>query len=42
MDIQAAADFDALVAALIERVANRATRPSWKPESFFRRFVGAN
>ena len=42
VDIRAAADFDALVARLIERVANRPTRPTWKPDSFFRRFVGAN
>ncbi len=42
VDLQSASDFDALVAKLIERVANRATRPEWKPGSFFRRFVGAN
>ncbi len=41
VDRQSAADFDALVAKLIERVANRDTRPQWKPGSFFRRFVGA-
>ena len=41
VDLQAAADFDALVAKLIEHVANRDARPEWKPESFFRRFVGA-
>jgi len=41
VDLQSASDFNALVARLIERVANRDTRPSWKPESFFRRFVGA-
>ena len=41
VDLQSAADFDALVTKLIERVANRATRPAWKPKSFFRRFQGA-
>ena len=40
VDLQSAADFDTIVARLIERVANRDTRPSWKPESFFRRFAG--
>ena len=40
VDLQAAADFDALVARLIERVANRDARPAWKAESFFRRFAG--
>ena len=39
VDKQAASDFDALVAQLIERVANRGTRPEWKPDSFFRRFA---
>ena len=42
VDLQAAADFDALVARLIARVANRDSRPSWKPDSFFRRFAGAS
>ena len=41
VDLQSAGDFDALVAKLIERVANREARPEWKPQSFFRRFVGA-
>lgn len=40
VDLQSAADFDALVARLVERVANREVRPAWKPESFFRRFEG--
>ena len=39
VDKQAASDFNALVAQLIERVANRPTRPQWKPDSFFRRFL---
>ena len=41
VDLQSANDFDALVAKLIESVANREARPEWKPQSFFRRFVGA-
>ncbi len=41
VDHKAADDFDTLMARLIERVANRPTRPEWKPDSFFRRFVGA-
>jgi len=40
VDKQSAADFDALVARLLERVANRDSRPSWKASSFFKRFAG--
>jgi Zn-dependent M28 family amino/carboxypeptidase len=40
VDKQAAAAFDALVAKLLERVANRDLRPRWKESSFFKRFAG--
>jgi hypothetical protein len=36
---QAAGEFDTLVAKLLERVANRETRPRWKDTSFFKRFA---
>jgi Zn-dependent M28 family amino/carboxypeptidase len=39
VDKQAAGAFDALVARLLERVANRDTRPQWKETSFFKRFA---
>lgn len=39
VDKQAAADFDVLVAKLLERVANRDERPRWKDDSFFKRFA---
>jgi hypothetical protein len=39
VDKTAAADFDALVAKLLERVANRDARPRWKDSSFFKRFA---
>ncbi len=35
----AAGKFDELVARLLERVANRDTRPRWKDSSFFKRFA---
>ncbi len=31
--------FDVLVARLLERVANRDSRPRWKDSSFFKRFA---
>ena len=40
VDKSAAAAFDALVAKLLERVANRDRKPSWKDSSFFKRFAG--
>jgi hypothetical protein len=40
VDKVAAGDFDALVAKLLERVANRDTKPRWKDSSFFKRFAG--
>jgi Zn-dependent M28 family amino/carboxypeptidase len=39
VDKQAAGAFDALVAKLLERVANRDDRPRWKDNSFFKRFA---
>jgi Peptidase family M28 len=39
VDKQAAGKFDVLVARLLERVANRDTRPRWKDSSFFKRFA---
>ncbi|SIN67988.1 Zn-dependent amino-or carboxypeptidase, M28 family [Singulisphaera sp. GP187] len=39
VDKQAAAEFDVLVAKLLERVANRDARPRWKDDSFFKRFA---
>jgi Peptidase family M28 len=39
VDKQAAAEFDVLVAKLLERVANRDERPRWKDTSFFKRFA---
>ncbi len=38
VDKPAAGAFDALVAKLLERVANRDQRPRWNDSSFFRRF----
>jgi hypothetical protein len=39
VDREAAVRFTAFVHALTESVANRATRPSWRDSSFFRRFA---
>jgi hypothetical protein len=39
VDKQAAATFNLLVEELIERIANADVRPSWKPNSFFRRYA---
>jgi len=39
VDKPAAGAFDALVARLLERVANRDSRPRWKETSFFKRFA---
>ncbi len=39
VDRAAAARFNALLADLTLRVANADTRPEWRPDSFFRRFV---
>jgi hypothetical protein len=40
VDKASAAAFDALVAKLLQRVANRDQKPRWKDSSFFRRFAG--
>jgi Zn-dependent M28 family amino/carboxypeptidase len=39
LDKQAAADFNRLYLKVLEAVANRATRPSWNRDSFFKRFA---
>jgi Zn-dependent M28 family amino/carboxypeptidase len=39
VDMQSAADFEQLYIALVNSVANRPTRPSWLPDSYFRRFA---
>jgi Zn-dependent M28 family amino/carboxypeptidase len=40
VDKPAAAQFNRIILALTERVANADARPEWKPDSFFRRFAG--
>jgi len=39
VDKPAAATFNVLLENLIERIANADARPSWKPNSFFRRYA---
>jgi len=39
VDKTAAATFDLLAARLLERVANEGSRPTWKSDSFFRRYA---
>jgi hypothetical protein len=39
VDKIAAGEFDNLVAKLLERIANRQSRPRWKDTSFFKRFA---
>jgi Zn-dependent M28 family amino/carboxypeptidase len=39
VDKQAAGRFDALMAKVLERIANRDARPRWKNSSFFKRFA---
>jgi hypothetical protein len=39
VDRAAAAQFNAILAALLERVADAPQAPQWKPDSFFRRFA---
>jgi Zn-dependent M28 family amino/carboxypeptidase len=41
VDLAGAAQFNSILTALIERVANAPQAPEWKPDSFFRRFVAA-
>jgi len=40
VDKPAAAQFNRIILALTERVANADARPEWKPDSFFKRFAG--
>ena len=42
VDLQSAADFEKIVLALTIAVANRAERPQWKSDSFFRRYAQAD
>jgi hypothetical protein len=39
VNLEAAAQFDAILTSLLERVADAPQAPQWKPESFFRRFA---
>jgi hypothetical protein len=39
VDVAAAAQFNAILENLVLRVANEKQRPTWKPGSFFRRFL---
>jgi Zn-dependent M28 family amino/carboxypeptidase len=39
VDKQAAGRFDVLMARVLERIANRDSRPRWKDSSFFKRFA---
>jgi hypothetical protein len=39
VDLQSVADFNRLFTALVVEIANRAERPQWRAESFFRRFA---
>ncbi len=39
VDLKAAAQFDAILVALIERVSDAPQPPQWKPTSFFRQFA---
>jgi hypothetical protein len=41
IDFEAAAKFNAAYVRVIEAVANRAERPRWNPDSFFKRFARA-
>ena len=41
IDRSAAVGFTEVIGRLAVRIANRATRPNWKPESFFKRFAPA-
>jgi Zn-dependent M28 family amino/carboxypeptidase len=42
IDLQAATDYNRFMLTLAETVANKAARPQWKTESFFRRFSSAD
>lgn len=42
VDAAAAAQFDRIIADLLARVADAGARPTWNPDSFFRRFAVAH
>jgi hypothetical protein len=39
VDVDAAAKFNHVILGLLQRVANDPARPTWKDESFFKRFA---
>ena len=41
VDKDGAGMFPQILTAMVERVANEPVKPSWKPDSFFKRFAGA-
>jgi hypothetical protein len=41
LNLEAAATFNRVIMTLLQRVANDTARPTWTPDSFFRRFAGA-
>jgi hypothetical protein len=41
LNLEAAATFNRVIMTLLRQVANDAARPTWNPDSFFRRFAGA-
>lgn len=42
VNMETAAKFNKLLGTFIEEVANRPTRPSWKPQSFFKRYASSS
>lgn len=42
VEVESAAKFNQIVAAFVERIANRPARPKWKDTSFFRRYATAD
>lgn len=42
VDLVAAAQFNSILTALLERVADAQQAPQWKPDSFFKRFAATN
>jgi hypothetical protein len=42
VDLAAAAQFNEILIALLEKVADAPQAPQWKPDSFFRRFAATN
>jgi hypothetical protein len=41
VNLEAAATFNRVIMTLLQQVANDAARPTWKADSFFRRFAGS-